>query len=54
MAIAEGNTRVQVTFPKDLKAALTQMAKDDNRSFGNYVITVLQKHVMEKGDNDNG
>jgi hypothetical protein len=45
MAISDDNIRIQVTFPKTLKARLDELAKDDNRSFGNYVVTVLKRHV---------
>ena len=30
---------------KELKAQLEELAKQDNRSFNNYVITVLKEHV---------
>lgn len=50
MAIAEENTRVQVTMPKALKAKIDELAKEDNRRFSNYVVTVLQKHVNNLND----
>lgn len=45
MAIGEDKTRTNITIPKDLKAKLEEIAKKENRSFNNLVITVLQKFV---------
>ena len=45
MAIGEDKTRTNITFPKELKTKLEELAKKDNRSFNNYVITVLKEHV---------
>ena len=45
LTIADTNTRTNITIPKDLKKALEELARKDNRSFNNYVITVLQNHV---------
>lgn len=43
--ISSENTRTNITISKDLKAELESLAKQDNRSFNNYVITVLKDHV---------
>lgn len=43
--IAKTNTRTNITIPKDLKAKLEEMAKEQNRSFNNLVITVLKEYV---------
>lgn len=48
--ISSENTRTNITISnitisKDLKAELEELAKQDNRSFNNYVITVLKDHV---------
>ena len=43
--ISSENTRTNITISKDLKAELETLAKQDNRSFNNYVITVLKDHV---------
>lgn len=45
MAIGEDKTRTNITIPKDLKSKLEEIAKKENRSFNNLVITVLQKFV---------
>ena len=47
MAIGEDKTRTNITIPKDLKAKLEEIAKRENRSFNNLVITVLQKFVED-------
>lgn len=43
--ISTENTRTNITISKDLKAKIEELAKQDNRSFNNYVITVLKEHV---------
>lgn len=47
MAIAEGKTRTQLTLPKELKAELEDMAKDERRSFNNLVVKILEDYVSE-------
>ena len=42
MAISDKNTRVNITFPKVLKAQLEQLAKKQNRSLNNLVVTILK------------
>ena len=44
-SISSENTRTNITISKELKAQLEELAKKDNRSFNNYVITVLKEHV---------
>ena len=44
-SISNENTRTNITISKELKAQLEELAKQDNRSFNNYVITVLKEHV---------
>lgn len=45
MTISKDNTRTNITISKELKAKLEQLAKDQNRSFNNLVITVLKEYV---------
>lgn len=45
MSVSELNTRTNITFPKDLKAKLEELAKKENRSFNNLVITILRDYV---------
>ncbi len=42
MAISEKNTRTLITIPKKLKEQLEEEAEKENRSFNNYVITILE------------
>ncbi len=44
-SISNENTRTNITISKELKSQLEELAKQDNRSFNNYVITVLKEHV---------
>ena len=44
-SISNENTRTNITLSKESKAQLEELAKKDNRSFNNYVITVLKEHV---------
>ena len=48
MAIAESNTRTQLTIPKDLKATLESMAHEERRSFNNLVIKILSDYCAEQ------
>ena len=45
MSISNKNTRTTITIPKDLKKELEIIAKEQNRSFNNLVITILRKFV---------
>ena len=46
--IANTNTRTNITFPKELKHQLEEIAKEQNRSFNNLVITILKTYVDNK------
>lgn len=46
--ISENNTRTNITISKDLKKQLEKIAKSENRSFNNLVITVLKDFVAKK------
>lgn len=48
MSISNENTRTNITINKDLKAKLEQIAKEQNRSFNNLVITILKNYVNEE------
>ncbi|MBR6588328.1 MAG: Arc family DNA-binding protein [Kiritimatiellae bacterium] len=45
MAVSDDKVRTNITFPKELKERLERIAKDDNRSFNNLVITILQEYM---------
>lgn len=45
MSISKNNTRTLITIPKDLKQQLEQIAKNENRSFNNLVVTILKSYA---------
>lgn len=45
MSISKNNTRTLITIPKDLKQQLEQIAKKENRSFNNLVVTILKSYA---------
>jgi len=49
MSISKDNTRTQLTISKELKKQLESLALKDNRSFNNYIITVLENHLKSTG-----
>jgi predicted DNA-binding protein len=46
--ISDKNTRTLVTLSRETKKRLEQLAKSENRSLNNYIITVLMKHLEGK------
>lgn len=49
MAISKENTRTNITISKEMKEELTNIAKSENRSFNNLVITILSEYLKNKG-----
>lgn len=45
MSISKENTRTNITIQKELKSKLEDIAKTQNRSFNNLIITVLKDFV---------
>lgn len=43
--ISDKNTRTLITIPKDMKKKLEKIAKNNNRSFNNLIITILLKYI---------
>lgn len=43
--VAPYNTRTNITISKELKAELEELAKNQNRSFNNLVISILKDYV---------
>ena len=43
--ISDKNTRTLITKPKELKTKLEEIAKNQNRSFNNLVITILKDYT---------
>lgn len=48
MSISNKNTRTIITISKELKSSLESIAKDENRSFNNLVITILKEYENKK------
>ena len=45
MSIGEDKVRTQLTISKDLKLILEQLAKEQNRSLNNLIITILKDYI---------
>lgn len=45
MSISKDKTRTQLTIEKDLKQTLEKLAKEQNRSFNNLIITILKDYL---------
>lgn len=43
-SISDKNTRTLITIEKELKIELEKIAKKQNRSFNNLVITILKEY----------
>ena len=47
----EINTRTTITISKDLKSKIETLAKNNNRSMNNMIITILDSYIKENFDN---
>ena len=47
MPVSESNTRTMITLPKELKKELEERAKKENRSFNNFVVTILKEFMAK-------
>lgn len=45
MAVSKDKTGVLVNMDKTLKEELAKLAKEQNRSLSNLIVTILQKYV---------
>lgn len=45
--IAPYNTRTNITISKELKSQLEELAKIQNRSFNNLVISILKDYIND-------
>jgi predicted HicB family RNase H-like nuclease len=45
--ISDLNTRTNITISKELKSKLETIAKEQNRSFNNLVITILKNFTQD-------
>ncbi|MBU3186623.1 DNA-binding protein [Clostridium estertheticum] len=43
MSISDENVRTNITINKELKKKIEDKAKEENRSFNNLIITILQR-----------
>lgn len=46
--IANDKTRISLVIPKDLKEDLERIAKEENRTLSNFIVTVLKDAVKDK------
>ena len=46
--IGEDKTRVIVTLPKELKVTLSEIAKEENRSITNLIVTILKDFIKSR------
>lgn len=54
MAISDEKTRTIISIEKELKSQLENLAKQEDRSFNNYVVKILKDHVQYLEDKDKG
>lgn len=45
MTISKDKTRTNITISKELKQQLEKLAKEENRSFNNLIITILEDYI---------
>ena len=50
MAVSKDKTGVLVNMDKSLKVKLSEIAKKQNRSLSNLIVTVLQNYVEDTAD----
>jgi len=46
--ISKNNTRVLVTMSKETKEKLEKLAKEDNRSVNNLILTIINKYISNQ------
>lgn len=47
MTISKDKTRTNITISKELKKNLESISKEQNRSFNNLVITILENYIKQ-------
>lgn len=45
LAISDENDRLTIIIPKKLKEEIRSLARESNRSMGNYIVTIIKEHV---------
>jgi len=48
MTIGKDKTRTNITIEKAFKEELEELAKKENRSLNNLIITILKEHVNNR------
>ena len=48
MSISKDNDRLVVIINKEVKAQLSELAKEDGRTLSNYVKVLLENHINNK------
>jgi len=48
MSIGKDKVRSNLIIEKDMKKELEELAKEENRSFNNLVITILKEYLTQK------
>ncbi len=48
MPLSKDKALIAVTVPKEFKAELEQMARQEKRSLSNYISIVLEEHMKQK------
>lgn len=54
MTLAKDNERVLITLPRAIHEAGKELAKADNRSFSNYVATLITRELEKRLDGRRG
>lgn len=54
MGVSKDKVATRIVMPKELKPQLEQLAKSQNRSLNNFMVTVLQEYTAkQKNQNEN-
>lgn len=48
MTISKENDRLTIIINKQLKEKIKILAEEENRSMGNYIVNVLEEHIVIK------
>lgn len=48
MALSKDKTRILINIPNDLKSQIEKLAKEENRSVSNFIVTLLEKNIKNE------
>jgi len=48
MALGNDKTRILVNIPNKLKEQVEKLAKEENRSVSNYIVTMIEKNIKQQ------